>query len=67
MERTGVLRDIPRINPVPIDDLLATAPTVFAALNGCVPTDDAARFLIGECYKDLNKGFAGSIYDQGPG
>ena len=34
MERTGVLRDIPRIDPAPIKDLLATAPAAFAALNG---------------------------------
>ena len=61
MERTGVLRDIPRIDPVPIEDLLATAPAAFAALNGCVPTEDAAHFLLGECYKDLDKGFAGPL------
>ena len=61
MERTGVLRDIPRIDPVPIEDLLATAPAAFAALNGCVPTEDAAHFLIGECNKDLSKGFAGPL------
>ena len=61
LERTGVLREIPRISPVPIKDLLITAPAAFAALNGCVPTDDAARFLIGECHKDLNKGFAGPL------
>ena len=67
MERTGVLRDIPLIDPVPIKDLLATAPSAFAALNGFVPTEDAACFLLAGCHKDLSKGFAGPLYDQGSG
>ena len=61
MERTGVLREIPRIEPVPIKDLLAAAPSAFAALNGCIPTEEAARFLLAECHKDLSKGFAGPL------
>ena len=61
MERTGVLRSIPRIEPLPINDLLAAAPYAFAALNGCVPTEEAARFLLAECHKDLSKGFAGPL------
>ena len=61
MECTGVLREIPRIEPVPIKDLLAAAPSAFAALNGCVPTEEAVRFLLAECHKDLSKGFAGPL------
>ena len=61
MECTGVLREIPRIEPVPIKDLLAAAPSAFAALNGCIPTEEAARFLLAECHKDLSKGFAGPL------
>ena len=61
LERTGVLREIPRISPAPIKDLLMTAPAAFAALNGCVPTNEAAHFLIGECHKDHDKGFAGPL------
>ena len=58
LENTGVLRQIPRIDPVPVKDLLATAPTASAALNSCVPTDEAARFLLAECHKGLSKGLA---------
>ena len=38
-----------------------TAPAAFAALNRCVPTEEAAHFLIGECHKDHDKGFAGPL------
>ena len=61
MEATGVLRQIPRIDAVPVDKLLTTAPAAFAALDRCVPTDEAAAFLLSECHKDLSKGFAGPL------
>ena len=56
LEPTRVLRQIPRIAPVAVHELLASAPAAFAALNSCVPTDEAARFLLAESHKDLSKG-----------
>ena len=58
---TRVLRQVPHIAPVPVRDLLAGAPSAFAALDGCIPTDEAARFLLAESHKDLSKGFAGPL------
>ena len=58
---TNVLRQVPRIDPVPLKDLLASAPAAFAALDSCVPTDEAARFLLAECHKDFSRGLAGSL------
>ena len=61
LESTEVLRQILRINPVPIKELPASVPAAFAALSSCVLTDEAARFLLAECHKDLSKGFAGPL------
>ena len=61
LEATRVLRQVPHIAPVPVRDLLASAPSAFAALDGCIPTDEAARFLLAESHKDLSKGFAGPL------
>ena len=61
LEPTRVLRQMPHIAPVPMRELLADAPSAFAALDGCVPTDEAARFLLAESHKDLSKGFAGPL------
>ena len=61
LETTRVLRQIPQIAPVPVRELLADAPSAFAALNSCVSTDEAARFLLAESHKDLSKGFASPL------
>ena len=56
LETTRVLRQMPQIAPVPVRELLAGAPSAFAALSSCVPTDEAARFLLAESHKDFSKG-----------
>ena len=56
-----MLRQIPRIPAVQLDELLAGAPSAFAALGSCVPTDEAARFLMAESHRDLSRGFAGPL------
>ncbi len=61
MEATGVLRQIPQIDAVPVSELLAAGPAAFSALNGCIPTSEAAAFLLAECHKDFSKGFAGPL------
>ena len=64
LESTEVLRQIPRTDPVPVKDLLARTPAAFAALNSCIPTGEAARFLLAKCHKDLSKGFAGPLMTE---
>ena len=66
LEATNVLRQIPRIVPVPVKDLLASAPAALAALSSCEPTDEAACFLLAKCHKDFSKGCRSSD-DQGRG
>ena len=61
LEPTRVLRQILHIAPVPMQELLTGAPSAFATLRSCVPTDEAARFLLAESHKDLSKGFAGPL------
>ena len=61
LEPTRVLRQHPHIATVAVRELLASAPAAFAALDSCVPTDEAARFLLAESHKDLSKGFAGPL------
>ena len=61
LEHTGVLRPGPRIDPVPLTEILAKAPEAFNKLHGCRPADASAHFLIAECHKDLRKGFAGPL------
>ena len=58
---TGVLRPVPRMEPVPLAEILATAPEAFRKLHACRPADESAHFLVAECYKDLRKGFAGPL------
>ena len=43
LESTGVLRQIPRIDPLPVKELLARAPAASAALSSGIPI---ARFLL---------------------
>ena len=64
LEATRVFRQVPRIDPVPVNELLADVPTAFASLGSCTPTDEAARFLLAACHKDLSKGFAGSLMTE---
>ena len=61
METTGVLRQIPQVDPVPLSQVLGGASTAFATLNGCTPADDSARFLLAECHNGLSRGFAGPL------
>ena len=58
---TGILRPVPRMEPVPLTEILATAPEVFRKPHACRPADESAHFLIAECHKDLRKGFAGPL------
>ena len=61
LEHTGILRPVPRMEPVPLTEVLAKGPEAFNKLHGCRPTDESALFLIAECNKDLSKGFAGPL------
>ena len=61
LEPSRVLRQIPHIAPIPMQEILAGAPSAFAALSSCVPADEAAHFLLAESHKDLSKGFAGPL------
>ena len=61
LEPSHVLRQIPHIAPIPMQEILAGAPSAFAALSSCVPADEAAHFVLAESHKDLSKGFAGPL------
>ena len=61
LEHTGILRPIPRMEPVHLTEILATAPEAFRKLHACRPADESAHFLIAECHKDLGQGFAGPL------
>ena len=67
LEPTRVLRQMPRIPPVQLDELLAGGPAAFTALDSCVPTDEAARFLLAESHRDLSRGFAGPLMTKSEG
>ena len=52
------------MEPVPLAELLATAPEAFRKLHACRPADESTHFLISECHKDLRKGFAGPLLNE---
>ena len=64
LEHTGILRPVPRMEPVALPELLATAPEAFRKLHACRPADESAHFLLSECHKDLRKGFAGPLLKE---
>ena len=64
LEHTGVLRPVPRMEPVPLAEILATAPEAFRKLHACRPANDSAHFLISDCHKGLRKGFAGPLLNE---
>ena len=61
LEHTGILLPTPRMEPVPLTEILATAPEAFRKLHACRPADESAHFSTAECHKDLGKGFASPL------
>ena len=61
VERSGVLREIEPVPPISRAELLAGRAEAFQQLEARPESAEEAEFLLGECRKDLERGFAGPI------
>ena len=67
MERTHVLKPIAPKQPVAVEDFKRKIPESWAMLKGQKPLREAQDFLMGECIKDRDRGFASDLFTEEEG